>query len=239
MSGDELVDGDTERDREAVDRLETERVTSAALLNAAHLAGADTREPLELALPNVPLDRHLDEKQITKLLAVLEPKRAAVCAYIFVTAADWRCVDDAKPADFGEHMVLVRGTKNERRWRTVPVLPPLRAMYKLARKHVPFEKWGNVRRDLAVACRRAGVPVITPRDLRRSHSKFLRARGVDPQLISPMLGHADSRMVERVYGRIAPEALAKQIADRIGTKSVQVPARHRVAKRKTAKKKAA
>jgi hypothetical protein len=39
-----------------------------------------------------------------------------------------------------------------------------------------------------------------------------RQQGVDPSLIAPAMGHADSRMVERVYGRLPPEDLRVQIA---------------------------
>jgi integrase len=103
---------------------------------------------------------------------------------------------------------------------------------RLALKHLPLEPWGNVRRDLhaccervstCAACRRRGsvrrdpdcpscarTPIVapfSPNDLRRTLPTLLRAQGIDPQLLAPLLGHADSRMVERVYGRIAPEQL--------------------------------
>lgn len=51
---------------------------------------------------------------------------------------------------------------------------------------------------------------------RRSHSKLLRARGVEPQLIAPMMGHRDSRMVGIVYGRLAPETLGALVSQRTG-----------------------
>lgn len=194
--------------------------------------------PLEQVMPDgysneyVPLDRHHTEEQIPKLLAELAPKRAAVCAYIVATAADLRCVEDAKPEDFRPASILVRGTKNRHRWREVPILKPFAELVALARAHVPFEPWGNIRRDIAAACRRANLPRVTPRDLRRSHSKILRARGVTPQLIGPMLGHVDGRMVERIYGRIPADALGALIGPTVGTKTVQLPARHRARDRK-------
>ena len=36
-------------------------------------------------------------------------------------------------------------------------------------------------------------------------------------LIAPLMGHADSRMVERVYGRLEPAALAQLIANVTGS----------------------
>lgn len=205
------------------------------------LRRGEYHRPLEQVMPDryspeyQPLDRHLTEPQIAALLAVLEPERAAVVAFLVATAADWRCVADARPEDFTKTFVLVRGTKNARRWRQVPVLAPFKRLAELAARHVPFAPWGNVRRDLEVACRRAGVPRVTPRDLRRSHSKLLRARGIEPSLIGAMLGHADSRMVERVYGRLPADALGRLIGANVGRGAISVPsAKARTTKRRSA-----
>lgn len=200
--------------------------------------------PLEQVMPDGfaidyrPLERALTEAEVPRLLAALSPHRAAVCAFIVATAADWRCVGDARSEDFSRNAILVRGTKNPRRWRTVPVLEPFRQLAELAAAHVPFEPWSNVRRDMAAACQRAKVSLVTPRDLRRTHSKILRARGLHPQLIAPMMGHADSRMVELVYGKLAPDELAALVAPAIGTRAVRVPARLRRSAKPTRSKKA-
>ena len=77
-----------------------------------------------------------------------------------------------------------------------------------------FSAWSNVRRDLADACAKLGIEPVTPNDLRRTLGTWLRADGVEPQLIGAMMGHADSRMVERVYGRLPTDALGKLIAAR-------------------------
>jgi integrase len=180
---------------------------------------------------STPRDGHLTLDQVGKLVATLPPERAAVVAFIAATAADWRSVELARPGDIDlkAGTALVRGSKNEHRWRTVPILPPFKKWATLAAGTLargPFAPWGNVRRDLEVACRAAGVPYATPRDLRRSHAKALRAAGVEPHLIGKMLGHADSRMVERVYGQLAPEALAALMRGR-----TQTPVRQRKAKK--------
>jgi integrase len=161
---------------------------------------------------------HLKRAEVNKLLAVLDEKRAAVVAFIVATGADLGSVELAEVGDFDlkAGSVLVRGTKTATRWRTIPVLKPFADLAERAAAGVPFEPWGNVRRDLAVACKAAEVPKITPRDLRRTHGSILRGLGVEPHLIGKMLGHTDSRMVERIYGQLPTEALAKLLAERVG-----------------------
>lgn len=82
-----------------------------------------------------------------------------------------------------------------------------------------FAPWGNVRRDLAAACERARIAPVTPNDLRRTSATWLRAAGVEPSLIAVVLGHRDSRMVERVYGRIPTDALRAALEGRLGEKT--------------------
>ena len=104
-----------------------------------------------------------------------------------------------------------------------------------------FEPWQNVRRDLDAACLRIerrlnpgfdhgpdvgskklrSVPPlpfksVSPNDLRRTFATWLRALGAPPHLIALMMGHTDSRMVERVYGRIPVDEQARLLASELG-----------------------
>jgi hypothetical protein len=79
-----------------------------------------------------------------------------------------------------------------------------------------FLPWQNVRRDLAQACDRAGIEPCTPNDLRRTCATWLRQAGAAPDLIAPVMGHADTRMVERVYGRMPIDDLERRLAAAIG-----------------------
>lgn len=179
--------------------------------------------PIESVMPHgfspayKPRTRALSLAEIDSLLEVLEPHRRAVVAIILGTGATYPSeVVGMRRADVGADFVLLRGTKRETRWRKVPVLDMTRAWLDLARPHVPFATWSNIRRDLHLACARAGIAPCCPTDLRRSVGTLLRARGVEPSLIGAYLGHGDSRMAERVYGRIAPEALRELIERRAG-----------------------
>jgi integrase len=180
-----------------------------------------------------PGTRHLSLPDVARLVAALPRERAAVVAFLVAFGADWSSVLVAAPGDIDLEAgtALIRGTKTETRWRRLPILAPFRKLAKLAAAGLPFKPWGNVRRDLAVACRRLGLERVTPRDLRRSHGQALRALGVEPQLIAPMLGHVDSRMVERVYGRITPEALGSLMRARTGTPTVRKKPAARASKR--------
>ncbi|MDB4962503.1 MAG: integrase family protein [Myxococcales bacterium] len=74
------------------------------------------------------------------------------------------------------------------------------------------EPWGSITRDLTAACRRAGVPRVTCNDLRRTFSSWLVQKHVSLWVVATLLGHASTRMVELVYGRLDDAVLADAIA---------------------------
>jgi hypothetical protein len=85
-----------------------------------------------------------------------------------------------------------------------------------------FRPWGNSRRDLTQACERAGIPPVSPNDLRRTFGTWLRLHGVAPHFIGVAMGHADSRMVERVYGRMPEENLRATLNEHVDPCSAYV-----------------
>lgn len=124
--------------------------------------------------------------------------------------------------DLSTWLVTIRGTKTKESARVAPVVLPecqrmlVGAMMAPARKDgLLFGRWHNPVRDLALGCKLAGVPKVTPNDLRRTHAHWLRASGIDPRLIAPVMGHVDSRMVEKVYGRLEPAELRDELAKRL------------------------
>jgi len=147
--------------------------------------------------------------------------RAGMVAFIIATSARWSEAERARREDVGEGYVALRGTKTVGAARVVPVLPTTAPLLAIAMGHGReagelFEPWQNVRRDLHAACERLGIPPVSPNDLRRTTATWLRAAGVEPHLIAAVLGHRDARMVERVYGRITPEALGEALRARVG-----------------------
>lgn len=121
--------------------------------------------------------------------------------------------------DWENWTVSVRGEKTELSDDQVPIAGPFRP---LMAEWVPVKKgelfgiWHNMTRDLAAACKRAGIEKVTANDLRRSNATLLRRAGASVDVVARVLRHADSRMVERVYGRItaadAGRLLGSQLA---------------------------
>jgi Phage integrase family len=109
--------------------------------------------------------------------------------------------------------VHVRGTKRAARSRRIAIRhPALASLLGYALKHAPgedelFPAWTNVRRDLHVACAQAGIENCSPNDLRRTYSKWMKLAHVPAEIVAPTMGHRDTRMVERVYGRLSPEEI--------------------------------
>jgi integrase len=189
-----------------------------------------------------PRDRFLSPEELSKLLGALLADQAARVAFIVATSACWGESCRAMRVDVSEDLstVFIRGTKRRTRLRTVPVVGDLsRSLLEYAVKHAQgsdgllFRPWGNVRRDLLQACKAVKISSCSPNDLRRTCATWLRAAGASPDLIAPVMGHADTRMVERVYGRLPLEDLRKRLSTQMGvdcntgaTAAVSTPGEH-------------
>jgi integrase len=172
----------------------------------------------------VPRDRWLTPAEVDGLLAALPAERRlwvglAVYAGLRdseVERLDWTQVD----LERGE--LRAPGKKTKGAWRLIPIAPQLAAMLRAARPDLArgpvVAPWGNVRRALPRALRRAqhgpvvrrakGVPAppmptCTPNDLRRTFASWLVQAGVAHLTVAHLLGHTSARMVERVYGHLS------------------------------------
>jgi excisionase family DNA binding protein len=172
-----------------------------------------------------PGTRALTPLEIVGLAIVLPLARMAVVAFAVATGCDPGAIPRARREDVADDYALcrVRGTKRKGRDRIVPLpLPEQRCLLEWAVRHAEgglggrlFPAWTNLRRDLAGACKKLGILHCSPNDLRRTYSSWLRAAGIEPQLIAAAMGHSDSRMVERVYGRLTIDALARLLSERV------------------------
>lgn len=174
-----------------------------------------------------PKDRWCTPEEAWAIIHALPPHRGAVVAFHVATGTNLsECLraqpEDVHklPVDGHEHTVVyIRGTKRATRKRTSPVfvwgLPFLafaRENAGVTKGRPMFQDWTKAMRwDLKRVTARLGIPGVSSNDFRRTYSQWLRQRGVDPQLIGPAMGHADSRMVETTYGRLPPESLIRLI----------------------------
>ena len=92
------------------------------------------------------------------------------------------------------------------RGKAKPMLPPAR------RTGLVVSHWGNVRRDLHAACDRAGIPRVSPNDLRRTFASWLKQAGTDSMVVAKLMGHTSTEMVERVYGQLTDDNYRDAIA---------------------------
>ncbi len=174
--------------------------------------------PLDFSPKYKPKERALSEKEIDSLIQALPRDKGGIVAFIVATGATYP--SEVAPlrkgdVDVKKWMVRLRGTKRDTRDRHVPIVSFARRWLDRALTSLPFPRWSNVRRDMHLACAKAGIAKCSPNDLRRSIATLMRARGVEPSLIGAYLGHKDSRMAERVYGRLAPDQLQHLLEQRL------------------------
>lgn len=177
----------------------------------------------------VPRTRWLTHEEVQRLLAELVADRGARVAFIVATGARWSETESTTRAQVDGAIVHLRGTKTAASDRLVPLaLESQRQLLEYALSHAEgdlFTPWASVRRDLAAACRRAKIAPCTPNDLRRTFTHWLRGAGAPSDLVALAMGHADSRMVERVYGRLVGAELASALGRATASPPVHQPPR--------------
>lgn len=179
--------------------------------------------PLDLAPKYVPRKRHLTWPEVEALMSECGPKLGAIVAVAVSVGARLSEALKFGPADLDDWVAHLRGTKTEGSDRYVPVLPQFRPLLTSVLERLPVGDCpNNLRRDLAKACRRAGIAICTPNDLRRSHASLLIADGVHKEVVRRLLGHKTSRMVEMVYGQIEPKEL-ERLAEEQGSSRRLLP----------------
>ena len=185
--------------------------------------------PLDLKPKYVPRERALPPDEVRKLL-LFSSRRLRTFVEVTVALALRRSEAlrlAPEDIDLVGGTARIRGTKTEESNAVLPILSPVRSLIEDALPHLPIEvnekgEYDNLIRDLGRACERAGIARCTPNDLRRSSATILNEAGVPLEFIRRMLRHTTSRMVETVYGKPRPSAIAANIEPHITT--LQLPA---------------
>lgn len=162
----------------------------------------------------VPRERFLTRHEYIQLHAAVVPsKKDYVAAWCYLGLRKSELFD-IQPGDYDAttHRLRVRGTKTEGADRLVPVAEAVRdVLARRCQRPVPFPPWKAVWRDLATAAERAGIPTVTPNDLRRTFASWLIQAGVPERVIAEMLGHTSTQMVRSVYGRLDMASMEKAV----------------------------
>jgi integrase len=172
--------------------------------------------------------------ELQALVNELLPDRGAHVCYLVATAARDSEAARARRADIDLRggLLYVRGTKTDASEDTIAIVGFMRPLLEhvlAVRGDITgplFRPWTNIRGDLANACARAGLERVSPNDLRRTQATWLRCLGIEPSLIARQLRHKDTRMVERVYGRMPADAAGAALRARLGEPQIK-PAKRR------------
>jgi integrase len=76
----------------------------------------------------------------------------------------------------------------------------------------PMDPSHMVRREFANLLKKANVPRIRFHDLRHTAATLLFAQGINPRVVSEMLGHSDIAITLNLYGHVTPP-IQKEAAD--------------------------
>jgi integrase len=167
-----------------------------------------------------PRTRAPSPAEVRKLLAAMEPRRAAHVAFLVATGARLGESRRARRIDVTDGLVHLRGTKTAGALRDVPITSigaPLLAfaLENAPGKDVLFDPWGKYHRDIRAACVRAGIEPVSPNDLRRSFATWHRQAGVTAEELSMLLGHATDTLAQTTYGRISGADLGERLRSRV------------------------
>lgn len=208
------------------------------VLNEQHELVPLPRPPAEILIKwrsqYKPITRNLTPQQFAALLGAAPEKRRLWLVLAVYTGANLSEIQkiDRAGVDLVVGVLRIPGTKRQARNRLVPIPPPLRPWLE---RHMLEHRdaggaiapgpivapWPNPTNSLGDYCRKANVPRVTSNDLRRTYGSWLKQAGVDSKAVADLMGHASTRMVDQVYGRLTPEVYAKAVGLMPGIHVVQ------------------
>jgi len=170
----------------------------------------------------VPEEAWYEPAVVWKAIEQLPAHRGAALAFCAATACDFGNIEHAREEDVEPEKVWVRGTKTSSRARWIPRVSVFADFMDHALEYADvddgllFGRWGKMARDVRNACRKAGVPEFTARDIRRSCATWMAKAGVRFEIAAKFMGHASMAMLLKVYAKFAPDDLGKAIKERMG-----------------------
>jgi integrase len=170
-----------------------------------------------------PRDKRMTREQVSAIIAACEwPHIKLFCVLAATTGArmsailelEWSRIDlDRGLIHYPDPAIAA--TKKGR--ATVPINALAREALEEAQSGAtsPYViEWASkrvrsIKKGLAAAAERAGVPWVTAHTFRHSAASILAESGVPISEIAALLGHSNTKMVETVYGKYSPGYLRK------------------------------
>ena len=201
--------------------------TSAPRSKWAERSGLILKAPaIERPPKPPPKDRHLTRDEAERLLAAAIMPHVRLFIILAITTAarasallelTWDRCDVERGRIYLGNPETIRPLKGR---ATVPMNDTARAALAAAREGARTAyviEWAGdrvrkIHGGVVTAARRAGLAGVTPHVLRHTAAVWMAEHGTPMSEIAQYLGHADSRITERVYSRFSPEYLRKAAA---------------------------
>lgn len=218
-----------------------ELTTLRMLLKVARRRGEFDKEvsqvmPVAFATKYKPKERKLTIEETWALIHQLPDGPSRYVAFVAATTARDAAVERAKGKHREGDFVRVYDFKTKRATRLVPLTRLTREFANYAFADVKPDEpvvtnCTSVRHALTRACKRLKMSSVSGNDIRRSVAHWLELAGVPRTVVAGVMGHADTRMLDRVYGKLDPEELAELLRstlegswnNRVETKETKEP----------------
>ncbi|MDB4929975.1 MAG: integrase family protein [Myxococcaceae bacterium] len=167
-----------------------------------------------------PRTRFLTLVEVQRVIGELTVDRAGWVALAVGAGAELSALQQAERIDLDlpRGLVRIRGTKNARRDREVPlVLPVCRQLVEhafawgLGSEGKLLRPWPMNWRDLQDVARDLEIEAFSLHSLRHTFAAWHLAEGVSWDDVARALGHADTTMLHRLYGHLSGEALRARL----------------------------
>jgi integrase len=196
------------------------------MLRVARRRGEFDREisqvmPVGFATGYKPRERWLTQGEAWQLISALEPAYARYAAFVCATTARDAAVPRALGADLLPEGIRVKDRKTKLASRIVPITRitrpfAARAFDGIAPDAAVCPGIGSVRHAFDRATAKIGIGHVSPNDLRRSVAHWLKAGGVPPDVAAMFFGHASTKMMYEIYGKLDTEEIGAAIARALG-----------------------
>jgi integrase len=167
----------------------------------------------------------ITRSEAVRIFKWLTPDASAAVAFSLATGAEMSALHNALrqdiPGDISTcRRIFIRGTKNPRRAADVAVVTDeQRLLLAHVQKHARgvdgklFRKLSNLDRELRTACRREGITVVSPHDIRRTAGQWMIDLGAPLEIVSLFLRHREMATTQRWYAQVRDEDVADRLLD--------------------------